>query len=143
MFACPAEQESVQVCLPPDFAYAIGPSGNVLGQVLADGRVIDSYGTSKAMLQPDGTVKTAKGVMVGAAARGMAIMDEEGHLVAVLNEQGFVKSVNGKAFVGDMDDKGLLTTIEGDVYGFAVGAAPQANAAVRYASLVGQHTRVF
>jgi hypothetical protein len=127
-----------QLCLPQDFAYAMGPSGNVLGQVLADGRVVDSTGTCKAMMQPDGTVKTAEGLLVGAAARGMAIMDEEGRFIAVLNEQGFVKHVDGIAFDGDidMDEKGLITTAEGDVVGVAVGAAPRANAAVRYVNLV-------
>jgi hypothetical protein len=90
------------------------------------------------MMQPDGTVKTAEGLLVGAAARGMAIMDEEGRFIAVLNEQGFVKHVDGIAFDGDidMDEKGLITTADGDVVGVAVGAAPRANAAVRYVNLV-------
>lgn len=121
------------MCLPPDFAYAIGPSGKVLGQVLTDGRVIGITGTCQAMMQPDGTVKTAEGLLVGAAARGMAVIDQDGELVAVLNEQGFVKNVKGKPFDGniDMDDKGLLMTTEGDVVGVAVGAALRANAAIR------------
>lgn len=114
-----AEQESAQVCLPPDFAFALGLSGDVLGQVLTDGRVIDSHGNCKAMMQSDGTVKTSEGLLVGAAARGMAIMDPEGKLVAVLNEQGFVKTIKGKSIDGDidMDDTGLLTTAKGDAVG--------------------------
>lgn len=128
-----AEQESAQICLPPDFGYAIGPSGAVLGQVLTDGRVIDNNGNCKGKMQPDGTVKTEDGLLLGAAARGMAVMDEDGKFVAVLNEQGFVKPVKGCPFSGDidMDETGLLTTSDGDVIGVTVGAAPRAYAAIR------------
>ena len=129
----------MRVCLPPDFAYALGPTGAVLGQVLADGQVIGPDGGCKAMMQPDGAVKTSEGLLVGAAARGMAVLDQEGKLVAVLNEQGFVKSCNNKPLQEDvdMDDTGLLATSQGDVIGFAVGAAPRANAAVRYVRTCG------
>lgn len=122
------------MCLPPDFAYALGPTGNVLGQVLADGRVMGTDGVCQAMMQPDGTVKTAEGLLVGAAARGMAVLDQEGNLVAVLNEQGFLKSCNSQPLDDDvgMDDTGLLTTSQGDVVGLAMGAAPRANVAVKY-----------
>lgn len=94
---------------------------------------MDATGTCTAMMQPDGVVKTAEGLLVGAAARGMPVMGQDGKLVAVLNEQGFVKNVQGIPFDGgiDMDYTGVFTTTDGDVVGMTVGAAPRANAAIR------------
>lgn len=121
--------------MPVDCAYAEGRDGKVLGQILADGRVVDASCGVAGYVQPDGTVRSAGGVRVGSARRGLAVRGADGTLAAVVSEQGYVKVVGGDggaaAFEGEMSEDGVLRGADGKVLGVAVAPAPVPDAAVR------------
>lgn len=121
------------MCLPVDYAFAEGRDGDVLGQVLADGRVVDAAGTVAGFVQPDGTVRSADGVRVGSARRGVAVRSADGRLAAVVSEQGYVKGVDGGAAMdgAQMSADGVLRAADGKVLGVALAPAPVPDAVVR------------
>lgn len=122
------------MCLPVDYAFAEGRDGDVLGQVLADGRVVDVTGAIAGFVQPDGTVRSADGVRVGSARRGAAVRGADGRLTAVVSEQGYVKAVGdgGDAVAGaQMSADGVLRAADGKMLGAALAPAPVPDAVVR------------
>lgn len=128
------------VCLPVDYAYAEDHDGGVLGQILADGRVVDTHGGCVGFVQPDGSVRSAEGVRVGSARRGVAVRGADGGLAAVVSEQGYVKVAAGRGaaavgpFDGELSEDGVLRSADGMVVGVAVSRAPVPQAVVRYAA---------
>eukprot|EP00892_Ulva_mutabilis_P009077 jgi/Ulvmu1/6541/UM003_0175.1 len=137
--ACEQQAAPGAVCLPVDYAYAEDRDGGVLGQILADGRVVDAAGGCAGFVQPDGSVRSAEGVRVGSARRGVAVCGTNGKLAAVVSEQGYAKAVAGGAagaaaagaFEGELSADGVLRGSDGKVIGVAVARAPVPDAVVR------------
>lgn len=127
------------VCLPVDYTFAEDRDGGVLGQILADGRVMDASGAVAGFVQPDGSVRSAEGVRVGSSRRGVVVRGADGALAAVVSEQGFVKvmprggGATAAPFDGELSADGVLCSADGTILGAAVPSAPVPDSVVRCA----------